>query len=716
MTARSSPRGRRPARRARTTSRRRPSAHARQRPADHRRADLPGRPLVTRVAGAAQRRRRRAGRLGRRDGPGRARAVRGHRALRRDRARRGHRAARRVAPRRSRLGRHVRRRRRPGARGSRRRSSCSPRSSHRPTFPDRGGRAAPRRAPQRPPPGAAPIRAVARRRRSSTRSTRRLAVSPAGRRHAARRSQRLDAAIASRAPTSGASIPRAATLDRRPATSTGRDVRSHRRATCSAPGSRPGGAQPPAPIVATPARRANVSALVHRPGSVQTEIRIGHVGLPRRIHDFPPLSVMGAILGGLFNSRLNMKLREEKGYTYGASAGWDLRRGAGPVRGARRGERRGRRRRPSRHPRRSSSGSARSVSRRVELRAARDFLDRRLPAPVRDRRAPCVGALGGLAVHGLPDEELDALPRADRGRHDRGRSAHGATANRVRSACDRARRRCRQDRQRTRGGQLRPDDGRARRRADHDAARRRASRINSVRWTRTSRRSSCRSMTTRSRSRRRTRTTATRPETKPDEPDPDQTGRDFPPDEASLGRWRRLPALASPAYRWFLFGAILSNIGSWMQATAQGWLVLGLTNSAALLGVTSAAANLPTLILSLYAGVLADRVDQRRLLVLTQIARGRVHRDPGAPHDARCRPVLARDRDRVPRRLLPGALVAGLPVARVDPRPAARARQRHRPQQRAVQLLAHRRARVSRGSASHSAASRCRSGRTRSAS
>jgi len=56
-----------------------------------------------------------------------------------------------------------------------------------------------------------------------------------------------------------------------------------------------------------------------------------------------------------------------------------------------------------------------------------------------------------------------------------------------------------------------------------------------------------------------------------------------------------------------------------MQTTAQGWLVLGLTNSAGMLGLTSAAANLPTLLLSLYAGALADRVDQRRLLVLTQI-------------------------------------------------------------------------------------------------
>ena len=56
-----------------------------------------------------------------------------------------------------------------------------------------------------------------------------------------------------------------------------------------------------------------------------------------------------------------------------------------------------------------------------------------------------------------------------------------------------------------------------------------------------------------------------------------------------------------------------------MQATAQGWLVLDLTNSAALLGFTSAAAAAPTLFLSLFAGVLADRVDRRRLLIATQL-------------------------------------------------------------------------------------------------
>ena len=85
-----------------------------------------------------------------------------------------------------------------------------------------------------------------------------------------------------------------------------------------------------APITDTGSTVGRRVRVIHRPGSVQTEIRIGHRGLPRRIDDFHAVSVMSAILGGLFNSRLNMKLREEKGYTYGAGAGFDMRRGAGP--------------------------------------------------------------------------------------------------------------------------------------------------------------------------------------------------------------------------------------------------------------------------------------------------------------------------------------------------------------------------------------------------
>ncbi len=82
----------------------------------------------------------------------------------------------------------------------------------------------------------------------------------------------------------------------------------------------------------------------------------------------------------------------------------------------------------------------------------------------------------------------------------------------------------------------------------------------------------------------------------------------------------RLPALASPVYRTFLGAAFLGNIGSWMSVTAQGWLVLGLTDSAGALGLTGAVASAPTLFLSVFAGVLADRLDRRKILVGAQLA------------------------------------------------------------------------------------------------
>ena len=70
--------------------------------------------------------------------------------------------------------------------------------------------------------------------------------------------------------------------------------------------------------------------VVDRPGSVQSELRVGHVGIDRYAPDFFPAIVMAALLGGVFNSRLNRRLREELGYTYGARAGFDPRRARGP--------------------------------------------------------------------------------------------------------------------------------------------------------------------------------------------------------------------------------------------------------------------------------------------------------------------------------------------------------------------------------------------------
>jgi zinc protease len=84
-----------------------------------------------------------------------------------------------------------------------------------------------------------------------------------------------------------------------------------------------------APVLATPGAAPLVNVL-DRPGSVQSEIRIGRIGRSRLDANHHAALVYAEIIGGLFGSRLNRVLREEKGYTYGAGARFDLRRGRGP--------------------------------------------------------------------------------------------------------------------------------------------------------------------------------------------------------------------------------------------------------------------------------------------------------------------------------------------------------------------------------------------------
>jgi zinc protease len=157
-----------------------------------------------------------------------------------------------------------------------------------------------------------------------------------------------------------------------------------------------------APDRAAPGRRV---VLVDRPGAPQSEVRVGHVGTSRKVTDFHALSVMNALLGGLFNSRLNMLLREERGYTYGVHSGFDLRRAAGPfaVRCAV-----------------ESDVTAPAIAdimaelsrvgqdpvAEAELKAARDYLIGVFPLRF-ETSAQVAGALAGLVVHGLPDDELD---------------------------------------------------------------------------------------------------------------------------------------------------------------------------------------------------------------------------------------------------------------------------------------------------------------------
>jgi zinc protease len=79
-----------------------------------------------------------------------------------------------------------------------------------------------------------------------------------------------------------------------------------------------------------PARLERAVHLVAKADAPQSELRIGHVGIPRNHPDFFPVNVMNAVLGGLFNSRINLNLREAHGYTYGAFSAFDWRREAGP--------------------------------------------------------------------------------------------------------------------------------------------------------------------------------------------------------------------------------------------------------------------------------------------------------------------------------------------------------------------------------------------------
>jgi zinc protease len=70
--------------------------------------------------------------------------------------------------------------------------------------------------------------------------------------------------------------------------------------------------------------------LINREGAVQSAVRVGHVGIPRNSPDFIPLSAMNMLLGGYFNSRINLNLREKNGFTYGARSYFDTRMAAGP--------------------------------------------------------------------------------------------------------------------------------------------------------------------------------------------------------------------------------------------------------------------------------------------------------------------------------------------------------------------------------------------------
>ena len=81
------------------------------------------------------------------------------------------------------------------------------------------------------------------------------------------------------------------------------------------------------PVQRTASKRIEV---VPRLGAPQSELRIGHIAAPRNTPDYHALVTLNMVLGGQFVSRINLNLRERKGYTYGARTSFDFRRGPGP--------------------------------------------------------------------------------------------------------------------------------------------------------------------------------------------------------------------------------------------------------------------------------------------------------------------------------------------------------------------------------------------------
>ena len=91
-----------------------------------------------------------------------------------------------------------------------------------------------------------------------------------------------------------------------------------------------------------------------------------------------------------------------------------------------------------------------------------------------------------------------------------------------------------------------------------------------------------------------------------------------------MSRGVRLPAtfsvLGERDFRVVWIGQAVSMVGTWMQAVAQGLLVLELWRSPLALGVINVVSGVPTVLVMLFGGVLADRIDKRRILIVTQLA------------------------------------------------------------------------------------------------
>jgi zinc protease len=166
-----------------------------------------------------------------------------------------------------------------------------------------------------------------------------------------------------------------------------------------------GDAAPRPTVDDAPAARVRRVRLVVKEDAPQSELRVGHVAVPRRHPDYFPLTVMNAILGGLFNSRVNLNLREAHAYTYGAFSGFDWRVGAGPfaVSTAVKSD--------------VTDAAVREVLREIdrmraepvsadELSLATSYLDGVFPIRY-ETTAAIASALANLVIYGLPEDYFD---------------------------------------------------------------------------------------------------------------------------------------------------------------------------------------------------------------------------------------------------------------------------------------------------------------------
>ena len=101
--------------------------------------------------------------------------------------------------------------------------------------------------------------------------------------------------------------------------------------------------------------------------------------------------------------------------------------------------------------------------------------------------------------------------------------------------------------------------------------------------------------------------------------------RNLQPQGQVVTREPRFVAFGARNFRRYFIGQIISSVGSWTQALAVTWLVLDLTDRSDQLGIVMALQFLPMLLLGAPAGVLADKIDNRRLLIATSESSGSSH-------------------------------------------------------------------------------------------